>query len=292
MYDRIVKFVDDNVANPFLLMWHPTVPHSAVQAPLDEVMHYVEKLGDEEPRKSLSYFPSRYPHATYAAMITHFDKLVGEFVAELKRLGIYENTVIIVTSDNGPACNDNSPMEYFQSGGPFKCSKGWGKASLHEGGIREPFIVSWGSKIKPSVSDHIGCFADMMPTFAELAGALCPDTDGISIVPTISGAGKKQIDHDFLYWEYPLAGGQIAVRVGQWKGLVMNVNKGNTRMALYDIVSDPRESEDLSSEHPEIVARMWKIIAKSHVDPSNRNPVFMMKVPFPYAPSAAKPAVR
>jgi len=285
MYERVVKFVDDNSDKPFLLMWHPTVPHSAVQAPLDEVMYYVKKLGDEEPRKSTSYFPSRYPHATYAAMITHFDRLVGGLVTELKRLGIYENTVIIFTSDNGPACNDNSPMEYFQSGGPFKCSKGWGKSYLHEGGIREPFIVSWGTKIKPSVSEYIGCFADMMPTFAELSGAVCPKTDGISIVPTISGSPKHQVKHKFLYWEYPVSGGQIAVRIGNWKGLIMNVNKGNTAMALYNIVADPRETTDMAAQHPDIVSKMWKVIATSHVDPSNRNPVFMMKVPFPTKPS-------
>ncbi|MCI1785366.1 MAG: arylsulfatase [Bacteroidales bacterium] len=281
MYDRVIKFVDRNTAGPFLLMWHPTIPHSAVQAPLDEVMHYVKKLGDEAPRKSADYFPSRYPHATYAAMITHLDKQIGGLVSELKRLGIYENTVIIVTSDNGPACNSNSPMEYFQSGGPFRCRKQWGKSSLHEGGIRMPFIVAWGSGLAPSVSNHIGMLDDMMPTFSDLSGAECPKTDGISILPTIEGRTGKQKQHDFLYWEYPRNNGWVAVRWGDWKGLLKKVLKGNDKMELYNLATDPREDHDVSTEHPDIVARMWKMAESSHVEPSNHNPFFMMDIPYP-----------
>lgn len=282
MYERVIKYVDDNAGKPFLLMWHPTTPHSAVQAPPKEVRYYTDKLGDEEPRESKEYFPNRFPHATYAAMITHFDSLVGGLVKELKRLGIYENTVIIFTSDNGPACNSNSPMEYFESGGPFKCRKGWGKSSLHEGGIRMPFIVTWGSKIEPGVCDYVGMFCDMMPTFADLSGADCPsETDGISIAPTLEGKPRKQKEHDFLYWEYPRSKGWVAVRWGDWKGLLQKIDDGNKTMELYNLAIDPREDHDVASEHPDIIAKMWKMAESSHAEPSNHNPLFRTDIPFP-----------
>lgn len=283
MYDKLEKFVMENADGPFFAMWTTTVPHSAVQAPLDEVMYYVGKLGDEEPVTDPGmYLPNRYPHATYAAMITHIDTQVGRMVAKLKELGIWENTIFIVTSDNGPACNGNSPMEYFTSGGPFKCSKGWGKSSLHEGGIRMPFVISWGDRLKPGRSSHVACFADLMPTFAELVGVEAPENDGISFVPTLAGKSDSQSEHDALYWEFSGAKGWVAVRIGEWKGLVQKVNKGNSRMELYNLAEDPRESKDLAAEHPEIVAKMWDVVRESHVDlPDSAPDNYKMNISFP-----------
>ena len=101
MYDKMEKFVEENASSPFFLMWTTTVPHSAVQAPMDEVMHYVEKLGDEEPCTDPGmYLPNRYPLATYAAMVTHIDTQVGKLIGKLKELGVWDNTIFIVTSDH------------------------------------------------------------------------------------------------------------------------------------------------------------------------------------------------
>ena len=133
-----------------------------------------DKFGDEQPIEGKGYFPSRWPRATYAAMITYFDRQIGGLVAELKRLGIWDNTVIVITSDNGPASNSCSSSEWFDSAHPFRSGKGWGKSSLREGGIRMPFIVAWGGKLRPQVSDHVGYFPDVMPTLCELAGVEPP----------------------------------------------------------------------------------------------------------------------
>lgn len=281
MYDKLEKFIEENASGPFFAMWTTTVPHSAVQAPSDEVMHYVDKIGDEEPCTDPGqYLPNRYPHATYAAMVTHIDTQVGKLVAKLKELGIWDNTIFIVTSDNGPACNGNSPIEYFRSGGPFKCCKGWGKSSLHEGGIRMPFILAWGDRLKAEKVSHMACFADLMPTFAELAGTEAPENDGISFVPTICGG--KQAEHDALYWEFPGGKGWVAVRMGEWKGLVQKVNKGNSVMELYNLTSDPQESTDVAALHPEIVSAMWEVIRNSHEAPETGAPgKFNMEITFP-----------
>ena len=179
----------------------------------------MNKFGDEKPYTgNKDYFPCRYPRATYAAMISYWDEQIGGLINKLKELGIYDNTIIIFTSDNGPTFNGGSDSFFFDSAKPFKSEWGWGKASLREGGIRVPMIASWPKKIKAgSKSDLICAFWDIMPTFCEIAKVECPTTDGISFLPEL--LGKKQNKHDFLYWEFPDSGGQKAVRMGKWKGL-------------------------------------------------------------------------
>ena len=282
MFDKIQKFVNENAKDPFFLMWTTTVPHSAVQAPLDEVMHYVNKLGDEKPCTEPGlYYPNRYPLATYAAMVTHIDTQVGILVKQLKELNIYDNTIIIVTSDNGPACNPNSPMEYFNSGGPFRCRKGWGKSSLHEGGVRMPFILSWNNHVKPAVSDHVGCFTDLMSTFADLTGATAPANDGITFAPTVLGQPKKQQKHDYLYWEFPGGKGWLGIRIGKWKGICQKVNEGNNQFALFDLENDPQELNDIAAQHPDITKKRWEIVKKEHTPNNAPYPKFDIQINWP-----------
>ena len=283
MYGKLEQWVSESAASgdPFLLMWTTTVPHSTVQAPEEEVMYYVRKLGEEKTPITDGgwYYPVLYPHSAYAAMITHIDTQVGRLVARLKELGVYDNTLIIITSDNGPACNSNSPIEYFRSGGPFRCGKGWGKRSLQEGGIRMPFVACWGDRLKPGRCGYIGQFTDLMPTFAELAGAEAPECDGISFVPALYG--KKQPEREFLYWEFPGGKGLVAVRMGKWKGIVRDVKNGSTEMELYDLESDPGETENLAAAHPETVARMWEVVEASHAPVPSGNPNFEMTINYP-----------
>ena len=97
MYERLENFVVENADNPFMVMWTTTVPHSTVQAPEDEVMYYVNKLGEEKTPITDGgwYYPVIYPKSSYAAMITHLDAQVGKLVQKLKDLGIYENTMFV-----------------------------------------------------------------------------------------------------------------------------------------------------------------------------------------------------
>lgn len=78
---------------------------------------------------------------------------------------------------------------------------------------------------------------------------------------------QKQNKHDFLYWEFPDSGGQKAVRMGKWKGIVLNIFKGNRKIQLYDLDSDPREQTDVARYHPEIVKRMEDIMKQEHIEP-------------------------
>ncbi len=111
--------------------------------------------------------------------------------------------------------------------------------------------------------------ADMMPTMCEIAGAECPPTDGISMLPELLGKKDEQQKHDFLYWEYPEQGGQKAVRMGKWKAFLPDVRKGNRKVELYDLSVDPREQNDVAALHPDVIDRIHEIFRAEHVDSDN-----------------------
>ncbi|MBE6188668.1 MAG: arylsulfatase [Rikenellaceae bacterium] len=281
VYSKVEQFVEANVDNEFFLMWTTTIPHSALTAPDEWVAKYVAKFGDEEPvYRGKGYFPTRYPKATYAAMISYLDYQIGSLVELLKAKGLYDNTIIMVTSDNGPTHNAYTNTDWFDCAHPFRSDKGWTKRSLHEGGIRMPFIVAWGDKLQPALSDYIGYFPDVMPTLCDIAGVESPQTDGISFLPTLRG--RRQPKHDYLYWEFPKfkgGNGWLSVRMGRWKALVEDVADGNTQMQLYDITTDVREETDLAADYPEVVASMWRAIKESHTDVEN--PLFRLDIKYP-----------
>lgn len=277
MFDEIIKFVDNNKEDPFALFWTTPVPHVPLQCSSTKwIEYYHQKFGDEAPYiGDKGYFPCRYPKATYAAMVSYWDEQIGSLIQKLKDLGLYENTLIIFTSDNGPSFNGGTNSPFFDSAKPFRSDFGWGKASLREGGVRAPMIAMWKNKIKPgTTSDLISAFWDMMPTLCDVAGVKSPQTDGISMLPAMLGNNQKE--HDFLYWEYPESGGQIAVRMNKWKAFIPNFKKGNKKIELYNLELDPREHTDIAKYHPEIIKEIKKIIKQEHKDPA----IKLFQMPF------------
>lgn len=268
MFKEITKYINDNKANPFFLMWTTTIPHVSLQAPQKWINHYREKFGDEEPYTGENgYFPCQYPHATYAAMISYLDEQVGLLVNQLKELGLYENTLIIFTSDNGPTFKTGgADPEWFNSAKPFSNDYGWVKASLREGGIRVPMIATWKAKIKAgTTSNHISAFWDVMPTLCEIAKTETPQTDGISFLPTL--LGKSQKTHEYLYWEFPEGKGSKALRLGDWKGFITNIKDGNKELELYNLKDDPYEQNNIAEKHPEIVEQILEKMDEAHEEP-------------------------
>jgi arylsulfatase len=270
MLQEIRSFVSENRARPFFLYWATPIPHVALQAPQRWVDHYVKKFGDEPPYDGKQgYFPHRYPHACYAAMISYLDEQVGQLVNQLKTLGLYEDTLLLFSSDNGPTFNGGTDSPWFDSARPFKSEAGWGKCSLHEGGIRVPLIAAWPGRIKPGSQSDLPCaFWDILPTLCEVAGADAPaDTDGISFAPTLLGT-RTQREHTYLYWEYPEAGGHQAVRLGRWKALRSGIKKRPLTTALYDLEADPREERDVAQQHPDIVGQAEQLMRDARIPPA------------------------
>jgi arylsulfatase A-like enzyme len=269
MATEALSFIERNQQQPFFLLYASPQPHVPLQAPEKWVKYYQDKLGEEEPYLgNKGYFPNRTPNATYAAMISHLDEQVGEIIIKLKELGLYENTLIIFSSDNGPTYAGGVDPLYFASAKPFKGEYGWGKGFVNEGGIRVPMIASWPGKIAAnSTSELISSFYDILPTFCELTNSPLPDSiDGISIVPTLLGHDNQE-KHNFLFWDYPEYGGQQAVRMGQWKGIRKNIKKGNLEIELYNLSTDIQELNNVAEAHPEIVEKIAEIMRSEHVQP-------------------------
>jgi arylsulfatase len=266
MIREALNFIEENKDRPFFLYYPTTIPHVALQAPEEWIEKYHKKFGNEEPYLGdHGYLPCRYPRATYAAMISYLDDQVGQIVNKLKELGLYENTIIFFTSDNGPTYVGGVDTKFFDSGRPFRSEYGWGKGFTHEGGIREPMIATWQGHIKPGTeTDFIGAFWDVMPTLCELARSPAPDsTEGISFVPTLLQQGKQK-EHAYLYWEFPSYTGQQAVRMGPWKAIRDSIFKGNRHIKLYNLNNDLQELHDVSAKHPDIVTKMEEIMKEAH----------------------------
>lgn len=266
MQREVIRFIRENREGPFFMYYANPIPHNPLQAPERWVDHYVEKFGDEQPYLGeRGYFPHRYPHAAYAAMVSYLDEQVGEIVKTLKELGLYDRTLILFSSDNGPTWSGGADSPWFDSAGPFKSEQGWGKGNVTEGGIRVPMIAHWPGKIRPgSETGHISAFYDVLPTLCDLVGIDIPEnTDGISFLPTLMGDAPQE-GHAFLYWEFPASGGQQAVRMGKWKGIRKNIFNDSLGVHLYDLEEDIQELNDVSAVHPDIVRRIEGIFGQEH----------------------------
>jgi len=267
MQTKVLSFIEDHKAEPFFMYYATPIPHLPLQTPKKWVDYYVEKFGDEEPLIKAGYYPHRYPRAAYAGMISYLDEQVGELVAKLKELGIYENTLIIFTSDNGPTYLD-ADTKWFESAKPFQTESGRTKGHVYEGGIRVPMIASWPQKIKPGTkSDHISAFWDVMPTFCDIAETETPtNTDGLSFLPVL--LNQHQQEHKYLYWEFAGYSGQQAVRMGKWKAIRKDIKKGNLEIELYNLDNDIKEAYNVASDFPDIILQIQEIMKKEHTPAS------------------------
>jgi len=253
--EKALSFVQQNAENPFFLYLSYTIPHFS-DYPKDIPEHFM--VPSDQP-----YTNKDWPQAAknYAAMITRMDRDVGRLMKLIKDLRIDENTIVIFTSDNGPYKGSPPvPIQFFDSNGVFK----GGKRDLYEGGIRIPFIARWPNKIPAGrVSDQVLAFWDILPTFAEIAGLSAPSNiDGISMLPAL--LGKKQKNHEYLYWDY----GHVrktfkqAVRMDHWKAVRIGAN---TPVELYDLDNDPGETKNIAAQHPDVVAKMERIMRTAPV---------------------------
>ena len=248
MMEDAVAFVQEHAAEPFFLYLPFPVPHVALQVPDESVAEYEGQFADTPYPGDRGYLPHRTPRAAYAAMITRMDEGIGGILRALDEVGVAENTVVIFTSDNGPTFNGGTDSEYFASTGGLRGLK----TMLYEGGIRVPLIVRWPGHVAPgAVSDHVSAFWDYMPTLADVAGAAGPmETDGLSMVPVLTGDAAAQSIHERLYWEYH--GGQALI-AGRWKAVRSDME---ATLELYDLTADPTESTDVSASQPDVVERL------------------------------------
>jgi len=244
--ETALDFITANKDTNFFMYVPFTIPHTPFQVP--ELGIYKNKNWAEKLK-------------IQAAMITRMDKDVGRIINLLKELGIDDNTIVFFTSDNG-AHGSGSTFDFFNASGSLRGMK----RDLYEGGIRTPLIARWPGKINAgTVSEYVGAFWDIMPTFAEIAGAKAPaEIDGISFLPEL--LGEKQTKHHHLYWEFYEKGGKQAVRKGKWKAVRLNLHEDfyGSPVELYNLNEDISESKNVADQYPEIVEDMLGLMKASH----------------------------
>ncbi|MDD7985201.1 arylsulfatase [Lentisphaera marina] len=284
--DSAIEFVDSQLGqkNPFFLYLAHYAPHAPIQAPADRIQKCMERykvgfvqLQQErfERQQELGVAPDNAATidqsskwnalseaeknewvttmATYAAMIEVMDEGIGQLIDVLKKNGQYDNTLILVLSDNGSTPNHKGTRNSANlcaalSNTPFSGVK----AHALEGGISSPLIVSWPDKLKEYAGQirngrcHI---IDILPTCLEAAGVKFPDSfkgikpvqaDGINLMAAVKGA---ELENRPFFWEHLKS---RAVYRDGWKLLA-----DKTLWKLYDLSKDPGEQCDLSSKHPE-----------------------------------------
>lgn len=261
MTAKALSFIEKHSNTPFFLYLPYTLPHVSLQAPEEYIMKY-RGLFDERPYYGQrGYASARYPLSAYAAMITYLDDQVGIIMQKIKNLGLDDNTIIMFSSDNGASNAGGADPVFFNSVSGLRGLK----MELYEGGIRMPFIARWPGKIPAGkISGLISAQYDMLATFAELTGQKIIVTDGISLLPEL--LGKPQVKkHAFLYFEYPENGGQVAIRMGDWKAIKTNLKKNpEADWQLFNLATDPKETTDVSAQHPEEIKQAGAILKKEH----------------------------
>ncbi len=278
IHGEALRFMEESVRDgkPFFLWYPTTIPHAELIVPQDSIIDRFRGRFPETPYKGEDlgsprfrtggYCSQEYPRATFAAMVTRLDLYVGQIVEKLKELGVYENTLIIFTSDNGPHQEGGADPDFFDSNGPWR---GY-KRDLYEGGIRVPMIVHWPDHVAGGVTTDFMCsFWDMMPTFRTMLDpeATVGELDGVSLLPLLEGR-EGQIEHEFLYFEFAERMSQAA-RKGPWKLIRLDIEGPDDRYELYNIDEDPSETEDLASLYPDKVEELKEIMAREHVPNSN-----------------------
>lgn len=244
--ERAVAFVRRHRSRPFFLHLAHYAPHRPLGAPEAAIAPYLQRGFDRNI-------------ATIYAMIEIMDRGIGELIAELGRLGLQENTLVIFTSDNGP---DPIPGPRFNLG-----LRGT-KYEIYEGGLRVPLVFHWPGKLAAGERRGLAHFTDIFPTLLELAGLRPPaktkPLDGVSLVPLLTGSGERPDVGRFWQWNraVPNYTHNAAMREGSWKlvrpFVSRNLLKGDSTAVpvLYDLAGDPTEQTDVAAQFPDRYRRM------------------------------------
>lgn len=268
-----------NPKQPFFALVTFHEPHEPIASPADLIETYPDAKKKGE--------------ALFYANVTNMDKAVGRLMKALDDLKLRDNTLVVFTSDNGPETLNRYPNAWRSHGSPGPL-RGM-KLHIYEGGIRVPGIARYPGHLKAgTVSDVPVCSLDLLPTFCEMAGVKIPKDatlDGTSLVGLCEG--KPIVRSEPLFWHYYRAFGdaKLAVRDGDWK-LVALWDQGSVApgaayrkgdyhylrdakfhdFELYNLKDDIGEKKDVAAEHPEIVARLKKILLARYAEATANAP--------------------
>ncbi len=267
---HVANFIRENKDRPFFVNYWQFSMHAPYDAK-DELVAKYRQLAD--PKN-----PQRNP--VYGAMVESLDDGVGRVIAALEETGLMDKTVIVFFSDNGGVSwggkdgdSEGGKSARFQADMTAPPTSNLplrnGKASLYEGGVREPCIIVWPGVTKAgTTNDTIIQSIDWMPTLLDIAGVPLPKgakPDGISIVPAIKGG---TLPRDTIFCHFPHdtpASGQhpgTSVRRGDWKLIRLFAGNadGSDKLELFNLKEDLGETNDLSAEKPELARELNALI--------------------------------
>lgn len=235
--DESLKVIEANRNRPFFLY----LAHWGVHSPLQATRADYDAVGNIGPHRL----------RVYAAMIRALDRSVGRIMAKLEAEGLADNTLVVISSDNG------APGYVGLEGlnAPFR----GGKGTFFEGGIRVPLLARWPAQVAAGsrVALPVG-HVDLMPTFAAVGGAALPQgvtIDGRSLLAALTGKGTQPRADAPLFWS---SGYYRAVRSGDWK-LQVNGKQGKTW--LFNLAADPTEQRNLATSQPAKRAELEALLA-------------------------------
>jgi arylsulfatase A-like enzyme len=252
------KFIDDHAKEPFFAYLSFYSVHGPIQSTKPLWAKYRAKAAKLTPPDHRFIVDRTSPvrqvqdHPVYAGMIEAMDDAVGLALAALDRNGLADNTIVVFTSDNGGvSAGDGKATSNLPLRG--------GKGRQWEGGIREPYYISWPGVVKPgSTSDVPVTGADFYPTLLAMTGQDSrpqQHVDGVDLVPVLKGGGIKDRP---LFWHYPHYGNQGGepsgiVRQGDWK-LIHYYE--DSRDELYNLANDAGEQSDVAAANPDRVSSL------------------------------------
>ncbi|RKR12196.1 arylsulfatase A-like enzyme [Maribacter vaceletii] len=228
--NKAVSFIEKNKENPFFIYLAFNAVHTPMEATQEDLDKFPNLLGK---RKEL------------AAMTLALDRACGRVLDKLKELGLEENTIVVFSNDNGGPTDKNASVNLPLSGT---------KSNHLEGGIRVPYLLSWPNQIKKNQKyDYPVSTLDLLPTFYAAGGGNVADlkeVDGVNLLPYVNGQNLDR-PHQTLFWKKEV---RLAYRKEDWK----LIRFADRPAELYNITEDLAEQNDLASEYPEKVKKMFK----------------------------------
>jgi arylsulfatase A len=247
-----VRWIETNRERPFFLFFSSHDPHT--------------------PRVPHERFQGKSAMGARGDVILQFDWSVGELLAALDRLGLAENTLVVLCSDNGPVLTDGYKDDAVEKLGDHKPAGPFsgGKYRALEGGTRTPFITRWKGRIQPGVSNQMICQVDLPASFAGLTAQNLPDDaflDSVNLLDVLLGKPGAKGREELLT---QTGGGSdstgnnltsYGLRMGDWKLVKERSSPPNTpkmtyQEGLFDLSKDPGEKTNLAAQYPEQMKRL------------------------------------
>lgn len=236
LLSKAISFIETNKNKPFFLYY---ATHNA-----------------HEPRIPSKKFRGKSEAGIYGDMIEEFDFFIDRLVHALKKSGLYENTILVITSDNGPMIKEgynDGALENLNGHDPYRRLRGE-KYSLHEGGSKVPFVFTWPAHVKSAfVQEQPFSYLDMLATLGKMAGINLPmqkcndSRDGSELFFNENANPYR----DFILIQNN--NGEVAIRCGNWKYIP---EYGNREGELYNLQYDPSELHNMRAACPEIAREL------------------------------------